>query len=262
MAVYEGKGGSQGRVGFWFERRGRMGQRTSGMKHRAHVLSATILVLVFASCAVAQSPTEIEELRLAAEQGDADAQYELGRMYNKGEGVPPDGQEAVRWLQLAAEQGNANAQNKLGVMYANGEGVSQDYQEAGRWFRLAAEQGNALAQNNLGRMYNKGEGMPQNYGEAARWYRLAAEQGNANAQAVLGAMYVTGEGVPQDYVQSHKWINLAASQTTPEKAEDNRSLRDQLAELMTAPQVADAQRLAREWQPKTWEQLKANPFRW
>ena len=152
------------------------------MKHRAHVLSATILVLLFASPAVAQSPTEIEELRLAAEQGDADAQLILG---------------------LA---------------------------DAG--------------------------------GEAARWYRLAAEQGNANAQAVLGAMYVTGEGVPQDYVQSHKWLNLAASRTTPEKAEDNRSLRDQLAELMTAPQVADAQRLAREWQPKTWEQLKANPFRW
>ena len=188
------------------------------MKHRAHVLSATILVLVFASPAVAQSPTEIEELRLAAEQGDPDAQYELGRMYNKGEGVPPDGQEAVRWLQLAAEQGNADAQLILGLADAGGE--------------------------------------------AARWYRLAAEQGNANAQAVLGAMYVTGEGVPQDYVQSHKWLNLAASRTTPEKAEDNRSLRDQLAELMTAPQVADAQRLAREWQPKTWEQLKANPFRW
>ncbi len=188
------------------------------MKTRVPVLNTTILVLVFASPAVAQSPTEIEELRLAAEQGDADAQYELGRMYNKGEGVPPDGQEAVRWLQLAAEQGNADAQLILGLADAGGE--------------------------------------------AARWYRLAAEQGNANAQAVLGAMYVTGEGVPQDYVQSHKWLNLAASRTTPEKAEDNRSLRDQLAELMTAPQVADAQRLAREWQPKTWEQLKANPFRW
>ena len=224
------------------------------MKHRAHVLSATILVLVFASCAVAQSPTEIEELRLAAEQGDADAQYELGRRYNKGEGVPPDGQETVRWLQLAAEQGHADAQLILGLADAGGE--------AARWYRLAAEQGNADAQLILGTMYANGEGVPQDYGEAARWYRLAAEQGNADAQLILGTMYAGGEGVPQDYVQSHKWLNLAASRTTPEKAEDNRSLRDQLAELMTAPQVADAQRLAREWQPKTWEQLKANPFRW
>ena len=68
--------------------------------------------------------------------------------------------------------------------------------------------------------------------------------------------YYLGEGVPQDYVQAHKWINLAASRTTQEKAGDYRSARNEVAEKMTASQVAEAQRLAREWQPKTWEQLK------
>ena len=68
-------------------------------------------------------------------------------------------------------------------------------------------------------------------------------------------MYNNGEGVPQDYVQAHKWVNLAASRTT-ERAEDYRLTRDKLAEKMTASQVAEAQRLAREWQLKTWEQLK------
>ena len=85
---------------------------------------------------------------------------------------------------------------------------------------------------------------------------LAAEQGDAFAQGNLGVMYGTGEGVPQDYVRAHKWFNLGAARTTPENAENFRSAREKVAEKMTASQVAEAQRLAREWQPKTWEQLK------
>ena len=226
-----------------------------GMKHRAPVLNAAILVLVFATAVAAQS-TEIKQLRLAAEQGHASAQSNLGVMYANGEGVPQDDQEAVKWYRLAAEQGGASAQFNLGNRYANGQGVPQDYQEAVKWYRLAAEQGDAYAQHDLGVMYANGQGVPQDYQEAVKWYRLAAEQGDASAQYNLGIRYANGEGVPQDYVQAHKWLNLAASRTTPEKAEDNRSVRDKVAEKMTASQVAEAQRLAREWKPKTWEQLK------
>ncbi len=86
-------------------------------------------------------------------------------------------------------------------------------------------------------------------------YRKAAEQGHAEAQYALGARYATGEGVPQDYVQAHKWYNLAAARTT-EKVGNYRSARDDLAERMTASQLSEAQRLAREWQPKSWEELK------
>ena len=63
-------------------------------------------------------------------------------------------------------------------------------------------------------------------------------------------------GVRKDYIQAHKWINLAASRTAPGEAGDYQSGRDGLAKKMAASQVAEAQRLAREWQPKTWEQLK------
>ena len=131
-----------------------------------------------------------------------------------------------------------------------------------KWYRLAAEQGNADGQTNLGVVYATGQGVPQDYQEAVKWCRLAAEQGVAEAQGNLAFMYTTGQGVPQDYVQAHKWINLAASRTTTEKAGDYRLARDEVAEKMTASQVAEAQRLAREWQQQTWEQLKANPFRW
>ena len=189
------------------------------MRHKAHVLIAVILVLVYTAAVTAQS-TEIEQLR------------------------------------LEAEQGNANAQCNLGEMYHRGKVVAQNYQEAMKWYRLAIEQGNARAQYNLGVMYSKGEGVPQDYEEAVKWYRLAAEQGDERAQTNLGLMYSKGEGVPQDYVQTHKWLNLAVSRATPGESKNFRLTRDKLAESMTASQVAEAQRLAREWQPKTWEQLK------
>ncbi len=133
-------------------------------------------------------------------------------------------------------------------------GFGQD-PESPTELRRQAEQGHSGAQNNLGAMYANGEGVPQDYQEAVKWCRLAAEQGNAPAQFTLALSYANGEGVPQDYVQAHKWINLAASRTK-ENAEDYRLARDQLAEKMTASQVAEAQRLAREWRPKSWEQLK------
>ena len=77
--------------------------------------------------------------RSKAEQGDTNAQYNLGWMYDNGTGVAQDYVEAVRLYRLAAEQGHVSAQGYLGAMYANGEGVAQDDAEADRWFRLADE---------------------------------------------------------------------------------------------------------------------------
>ena len=85
-----------------------------------------------------------------------------------------DYQEAAKWVRKAAKQGNAEAQYSLGLMYNNGDGVTQDYQEALKWYRLAAEQGHAPAQNNLGVMYINGEGVTQDYQEALKctaWQR-------------------------------------------------------------------------------------------
>ena len=78
--------------------------------------------------------------------------------------------KAVRWYRLAAEQGNAEAQSKLGAMYYLGDGVPEDDAEAVRWFQMAAEQGHAEAQTILGLMYAKGEGVPEDDAEAVRWY--------------------------------------------------------------------------------------------
>ena len=148
----------------------------------------------------------------AAEQGDAKGQYILGLMYDNGEGVPQDYNEAVKWFTKAAEQGNAPSQGKLGVMYAQGTGVTQDYKEAVKWFTKAAEQGEANAQFDLSWMYDIGTGVPQDYKEAVKWCAKAAEQGLAEAQFNLGWKYDTGEGVRQDYKKAVKWYTKAAEQ--------------------------------------------------
>ena len=114
--------------------------------------------------------------------------------------------------------------------------------------RKAAEQGHAAAQRYLGFVYSDGRGVPQDFVEAVRWSRLAAEQGDATAQFNLGLAYSTGQGVQQDYVESHKWGNLAASRATGDRQKPFTEARDALAKLMTPAQVAEAQKLAREWQ--------------
>ena len=122
----------------------------------------------------------------------------------------------------------------------------EDYETAMKEWRPLADQGVALAQNNLGALYQHGNGIGRDYGQAAGWYQRAAEQGNAVAQANLGHMYEHGKGVSRDYVLAHMWLNLAASQGYGGAAKGLEILEKE----MTPAQIAEAQRLAREWKPK------------
>ncbi len=115
----------------------------------------------------------------------------------------------IKFWPLAAK-GDAQSQFELGFMYERGRGVPQDYKESASWFRKSAEQGNASAQFYLGQMYDIGKGVPQDYQEAAMWYRKSAEQGGTLAQLHLGFLYDFGQGVPADKVQAYKWYSLAA----------------------------------------------------
>jgi TPR repeat protein len=181
--------------------------------------------------------------RKAAQRGEAVAQYMLGLCYCNGRGVTQNTTEAVRWWNLAASQGVAAAQYKLGLCYCNAQGVPQDYTKAVRWFRKAAEQGEAMAQGKLGDAYYIGVGVPSNHAEAVKWYRAAAEQGVAAAQRHLGIMYGLGQGVQQDYAEAYMWYTLAAEQ------HDNNAVhnRDSIAEFMTPAQIAEGQRLSQDF---------------
>ncbi|MEE2933710.1 MAG: tetratricopeptide repeat protein [Pseudomonadota bacterium] len=151
----------------------------------------------------------MREWKPLAEQGNASAQYNLSRMYFRGQGVRKHFKTAAKWNKLAAEQGLAAAQFSLGRWYQ----AKYKHKTALKWFTLAAEQA-PLFQEKLGDMYASGKekSVPKNYKTAVKWYKLAAEQGRANAQYSLGQMYAEGKGVPQNDKTAVKWYKLAAKQ--------------------------------------------------
>lgn len=99
---------------------------------------STMVLLVVSIPSVCAQDISTNDLLQIARKGDAKAQYSLGRIYDRGEGVSKDYKEAVRWFQLSAAQGYAPAQHNLGVMYAMGQSVPQDDIQAYMWLSLAA----------------------------------------------------------------------------------------------------------------------------
>jgi len=182
----------------------------------------------------------------AAPQGHIAAQNNLATLYTRGKGVDRNHEEAVKWYRVAAMAGNDGAQNNLGWMYQNGMGVPKDYQQALNWFLLSAKAGNSSAQNNLGMMHYQGWGVPSNHNAAAEWYRKAAEQGNPSGQTSLGSCYLRGHGVPKDPIQAYKWCLLGAAGGDAA----GRTLAENIAQKLTPGDVAEGQKLARAFKPK------------
>ncbi len=121
-----------------------------------------------------------------------------------------------------------------------------DYATALKEWQPLAEQGHPGAQHNLGVMYFDGEGVSQSYSVAMKWWHKAAEQGYAKAQFTIGATYALGYGVPRDHVVACSWL-------IPSAAKDDRNaigLRNFLTKRMTPAQIAEAEKLAREWSTK------------
>jgi hypothetical protein len=116
------------------------------------------------------------------------------------------------------------------------------------WYRRAADQGEARAQANLGRAYAAGLGVAQDYAQAAAWYRRAADQGHAASQFDLAELYARALGVQRNDVEACRWFLIAEARAG--SAEDRAvyaAARERLVRRMTTAQLAEAQRLAREW---------------
>ena len=121
-----------------------------------------------------------------------------------------------------------------------------DYTTAAKEWRQLAEAGEPEAQFNLGLLFLDGHGVPQSPVEAANWFRRAAEQDYTQAQHNLGAMYGSGQGVKRDYIQAYKWLNLCAAKGNAGCV----TQRDLIAKKLKPGQIAEAQRLATQFQPQ------------
>jgi TPR repeat protein len=124
---------------------------------------------------------------MAAQQGNAAAQINVGSLLANGMGVSVDYAQAVAWYTKAAEQGNPQGQTDAGFMLASGRGVSQDYKKAAEWFRKAAEQGYAPSRKTTSAICWRMAGeLPRTPKQAVEWFRKAADQGYGLAQSSLG----------------------------------------------------------------------------
>ena len=113
------------------------------------------------------------------------------------------------WLVLA-DEGAAEAQNNIGHLYEQGFGVSQNYTKAMDWYLLAADQGLAEAQHNMGMLYYHGYGVAENQRSAASWFKRAALQDLVDSEYMLGLAYHEGKGVGLNYELAQYWFKKAA----------------------------------------------------
>ena len=119
------------------------------------LLASSVAVVQLAAQQTKADQKPIEEVKAKAEAGDAESQVELGRRYDRGEGVVKDHAKAVKWYRKAAEQNFADAQYKFGVCYEYGRGVAEDPVEAYKWLLLSARQGDEDAKAFLTVMESK-----------------------------------------------------------------------------------------------------------
>lgn len=151
-------------------------------------------------------------------------------------------------LMPLAEKGNVVAQYNIGILYESGQGVDQDTGEAFKWFRKAAEGGHSSAQFVLASLYREGRGTAKDDAEALKWYKAAALQNNAAAQFLAGMMMSSGDSAEKDFLQAHVWLRLAAQQLD---AENLRKIaierRDEVGEKLSVSEYLISRELAREW---------------
>ena len=125
-------------------------------------------------------------------------------------------------------------------------------EEAAKWYRASVEQGDVVAQIGLGASYYRGDGVPQDYAEAAKWYERAAAYGDPNAQGRLADLYARGIGVHQDKVTALMWLLLAGDDVSDDNREAIPAYRAHLSEILPPNDVAEAERRAIAWEPRTW----------
>jgi len=216
------------------------------------LLPTLCVVVLGLDAARAQVEEDVERALAAASvratSGDVVAQFSLGALlYYGGTDLPL----AVDWFRKAAAQGYADAEFQMGQLYDFGFGVGQDDRDALAWYRKAAEHSSAAGQRAVGDFYRKGRGVAADLAEAARWYRRAAEGDDVRAQNELGQLFFTGTGVARDYVSAYVWFSLAASQAPlPDNRKGLVELRNIAAARMTPDQINAAERVLAAWKPR------------
>ena len=238
----------------------------------------TLGLILLLTTATAMSGNDVwqtlfKEKLQEAHQGNSNAQYDIGSMYQNGRGVSPDRNKAIEWYKKAAAQdnkkavtrlkllqaneerfrkelvnvknGNKESQYKLGNMYTEGVGTNIDLAKAAEAYDKSAHQGYVKAEYKLGLVYYEGTGVKPSKRTAYKWFRQAADKDYPAAQYYLGKMYASGKGVKRNYARSLEWYTKAVdggfNQARSEMIEVSGKMKD-LKQTSPAPVTNTATR--------------------
>lgn len=177
-----------------------------------------------------------------AQNGDADAQCEMGHFFWGTCGMTPDKKQALQWFHKAAVRGNVSAIIFLNDMMLDGKYAGLDPKQAIELLEKAAERGDKVASYFLAFHFRRNTYPPPDYQKARYWIQKLAEQGSIEEQYELGRLYEQGLGGPVDKVKAYMWYQLASL-----GLKEAYTARDRLEIKMTPAQIAEAKRLVREW---------------
>lgn len=214
--------------------------------------SSLVNVLLAAADPIEALPQEPREANQLA--------YETAFGQLSAEPGPHDSaQKAVELLIYdRARNGDPEAQFDLGVTYDRGDGVPRDATQALKWYREAADRGLPESQYTLGAKYGIGRDLPMNKIESFRWIRYAANQGHSPSQWLTASFYFGSFGVHRDNVEAYKWALLAdCNQRTV--GQECRILLSEIQKLLNSNQMNHCEIIANRWKAKDWNQIK--PFR-
>lgn len=189
-----------------------------------------------------------------AQAGHANAQYYMGNLHLRRS----ETDKAVEYFTMSADQGFRSAQYNLGVIFTRGDGVAKDPEAAFKWYGLAAAQGHPTAQFNLGVFYRDGLGTAADGGKAVKWFTRSAENGNVFAQINLARIYTLGKVAPKDLTRAYMWLEVTQH---PYGGTRNGAARDRIAnvrnsavtarklleEQMSPGEIARSKARARDW---------------
>lgn len=148
--------------------------------------------------------------KAAAEQGDANGEYNLGMCYLHGYGCARDQDLAFNCFRTSALAGHPEAINNIGGFYRDGVVVEKNLEQAAKWFKKSADFGNAYGQLNYALALQRGEGVPRDREAALAIFKAAAEQGHAEAMNAYGMCFYTGDGVEKSPAEAVHWFRQSA----------------------------------------------------
>lgn len=183
-----------------------------------------VFVLILTACAAVASPAasdpsgspDIAALQKSAKEGDAPAQFQLGRAYYRGRGVEKDPEKALELIRKAADAGNPDAIDSMGFFYANGEIVKLDESQAVKWFRRGVAAGSARSKLNLGLLLRQGKTVQPSAAESLKLMEEAAAAGLPEAKSYLGQLYFNGDRhLKPDFAKAYPYVKEAAEAGDP-----------------------------------------------